>query len=48
MQVLRNLSIFFTKKNPGPAGEKDGRMIPAVSDTELYCFIASLSGRESE
>lgn len=36
------------KQNPAPAGDDDGRMIPALREDWIYSFIAALSGGERE
>ncbi len=48
MQGRRDPSFFFTKKNPAPAGEEEGRMILAARESEIYFSMASLSRAESE
>lgn len=39
---------WLTKKKPAPAGDNDGRMIPAASDSAMYLFMAPLSEGERE
>lgn len=48
MQGRRPPSFLAKKKNPAPAEEEDGRMMPAASAVEIYSCIASCSGAESE
>ena len=48
MHGLRDPSFLPTKKNPAPAGDEDGWMIPAVKDSERYFSVASVSGLDSE
>ncbi len=48
MQGRREPSFFFTKKNPAPAGEEEGRMRPAFKDSLIYLSMASLSGPDRE
>lgn len=48
MQDRSDLSFFSTKKKPAPAGEDDGRIMPALSDDWIYSLIAKASGAESE
>ncbi len=47
MQGRREPSLF-TKKNPAPAGEEEGRMRSAFKDSLIYLSMASLSGPDRE
>lgn len=48
MQGRRVLSLLSTKKNPAPAGEEDGRMMPAASELLMYSSMALVSGADRE
>ena len=48
MQGRRDLSFFPTKKNPAPAGNDDGRLIPAAKESLIYLSIALVSGADRE
>lgn len=50
MQGRSVLSFLSTKKNPAPAGDEDGRMMPAARDDEREAMSqyikSSLGGEE--
>jgi len=48
MQGLSVLSFFSTKKNPTPAGEEEGQILPAATASLMYVSMASLSGVDRE
>ena len=48
MHGLREPSFLPTEKNPAPAGDNDGRIIPTVRDSKRYFSIASVSGLDKE
>ena len=48
MQGLRDLSFLPTKKKPAPAGDEEGRMIPAAKEDRMYSSMACRSGAERE
>lgn len=48
MQGRRDLFFFSTKKNPAPAGEEEGRIIPAASESRMYSSMAWHSEEDRE
>ena len=48
MQGRSVLSFFSTKKKPAPAGDEEGRMMPAARPSLIYVSIAPLSGTDRE
>ena len=48
MQGRRDLSFLPTKKKPAPAGNEEGRMIPAAKEDRMYSSMACRSGAERE
>lgn len=41
-------SFFFTKKNPAPAGDEEGRIRPDFRESSMYSFMAFFAGVEME
>lgn len=48
MQERSDLSFFSTKKNPAPAGDEEGQMMPAANKLLMYFSMALVSGADKE
>ena len=42
------MSFLSTKKNPAPAGDDEGRISPAASESLIYFSMALVSGEDRE